>query len=131
MPSRLTSDTWGLVRRVTGIVSVLVAAVLLWAYGVLFVEGGSMEPALHAGDVLVFRRSSAGLSGGDLVVFVHRDALVVHRVVAMLTDGTIRTRGDANGSLDAEPVTPGAVRGEVVAVIPAGRWADGVVGLAD
>lgn len=131
MPSSRTRDSWGLARRTAGVASVLLAGVLLWAYGVLFVEGGSMEPALHAGDVLVFRRSSAGLCGGDLVVFEHRDALVVHRVVATLTDGTIRTQGDANRSVDAEPVTQGAVRGEVVAVVPVGCWADGVVGSAD
>lgn len=79
-----------------------------------------MEPALHAGDVIVYRRTGAVLAQGDLVVFEHRDSLVVHRVAGVLRGGALRTRGDANDVVDAEPVPASAVRGEVAFTIPAG-----------
>lgn len=80
-----------------------------------------MEPALHAGDLIVYRRTGAILTQGDLVVFEHRGTLVVHRVVGVLKDGAVRTRGDANDVVDAEPVPAAAVRGEVALTVPAGR----------
>lgn len=82
-----------------------------------------MEPALHAGDVIVYRRVGATLDQGDLVVFEHRGTLVVHRVAGVLRTGALRTRGDANDVMDAEPVPPDAIRGEVALTVPAGRVA--------
>lgn len=79
-----------------------------------------MEPALHAGDLIVYRRTGAALTQGDLVVFEHRGTLVVHRVAGVLRDGALRTRGDANDVVDAEPVPASAVRGEVALTVPAG-----------
>ena len=109
----------------------LLAVVLVaggWTHGVVFVEGGSMRPALHPGDVLLYRRIGATPAAGDLVVFDHAGALVVHRVAGVLRGGGLRTRGDANRAPDAEPVKADDVRGEVVLVVPAGRLAAGVVG---
>jgi len=104
----------------------LLAAVLMaiaCTHGVLFVEGGSMEPALVAGDLLVYRRVQVTSAPGDLVVFRHGGTLVVHRVANVLRDGSIRTAGDANETLDAASVSEDDVCGEVVAVLPAGRIA--------
>lgn len=97
-------------------------------HGVLFVEGGSMEPALVPGDLIMYRRVRVTSDPGDLVVFRHGGTLVVHRVAEVLRDGSIRTAGDANETLDAEPVGDDDVCGEVVAVLPAGRIAGGLAG---
>ena len=79
-----------------------------------------MAPAVSAGDFVVYRRVSPRLATGDLVVFERTGTLVVHRVAALLRDGGLRTRGDANRSLDALPVDAADVRGEVVLVVPTG-----------
>jgi len=97
-------------------------------HGVLFVEGGSMEPALVAGDLIVYRRIQVTPDRGDLVVFRHAGTLVVHLVAEALRGGSIRTAGDANKTLDLEPVGDDDVCGEVVAVLPAGRIAGGLAG---
>lgn len=80
-----------------------------------------MEPALYPGDLIVYRKGADTPNNGDLVVFEHRESLVVHRVAALLRDGTLKTRGDANESVDSEPVAAGDVRGEVLLILPAGR----------
>lgn len=100
-------------------------------HGILYVEGSSMEPTLVAGDLIVYRRPGGAWQRGDLVVFEHRGTLVVHRVAGLLHAGSLRTRGDANGSLDAAPVGPDEVRGKVLAVVPAGRVAAWLAGSVD
>lgn len=124
MPSKRTDERFAWLRRAAGWMAALVLVAIGWTHGVIFVEGGSMEPTLSAGDVLVYRRHQTGVETGDLVLFEHRGALVVHRVVSTLRGGRLRTRGDANDSLDVTPVEPGAITGEVVAVVPSGALAE-------
>jgi signal peptidase len=121
MPSRPTDARGSRFRSIAEAVLAVTLVALGWTHGVLYVEGGSMEPALHAGDVIVYRRVGATLDQGDLVVFEHRGTLVVHRVAGVLRTGALRTRGDANDVMDAEPVPPDAIRGEVALTVPAGR----------
>jgi hypothetical protein len=64
----------------------------------------------------------------DLVVFEHRDTLVVHRVAGLLRDGALRTRGDANDVVDPGEVAAADLRGEVVLVLPVGRVVRAVAG---
>lgn len=90
-----------------------------------------MEPALSAGDVIVYRRPGVSWQRGDLVVFEHGGTLVVHRVAGLLRGGSLRTRGDANESLDAAPVGPDDVRGKVLAVVPVGRLTAWLAGSLD
>jgi signal peptidase I len=120
MPSRHTDARFRVARRVAGFLLALVIVATGWTHGVLSVQGGSMEPALHAGDLVVYQRRSARVRAGDMVLFEHGDALVVHRVAAVLRDGRLRTYGDANRSLDVDPVEPQSVRGRIVAVVPTG-----------
>lgn len=80
-----------------------------------------MEPALFAGDVVIYRRNAPHPARGELVLFNHDGGLVVHRVAGIDREGCLRTRGDANDSLDTEPVTADDVRGIVVVVVPTGR----------
>lgn len=94
----------------------------------VYVEGASMEPALWAGDLIVYRRVGMVPDRGDLIVFEHGGTLVVHRVAGLLRDGSVRTRGDANDTLDASPVDKEDLRGEVLLVVPAGRLATGLAG---
>lgn len=83
-------------------------------HGVVIVGGESMSPALRVGDVCIYRRRvDAGV--GDIVVYRRRDgARVVHRVVTVGPRGELRTKGDASGAADREPVPASRVAGPVV-----------------
>lgn len=90
------------------------------------VSGGSMHPALHSGD-LVFVSNGARATPGDIALIQQPGhGPVLHRVVRVGSDGALRTKGDANGTLDIEPVEPASVRGVVVGLLPVGalveRW---------
>jgi signal peptidase I len=130
MPSKPADARYAVTRRVLGAILGLVVIACGWCHGVLYVEGGSMQPALDAGDVIVYRRYGAAPRAGELVVFEHRGGLVVHRVAAVMRDGRLRTRGDANSSLDGEPVDADSVRGTVALVVPSGRLVSRLVASA-
>ena len=97
----------------------------------LVVQGGSMRPALHSGDLLIVRPCSAGVRPGDVINYQPRtgSASVTHRVVRVRTEGEglrLVTKGDANRRPDEIVVRGSSVRGTVVAVLPrvgtVARW---------
>lgn len=98
-----------------GIALVLLIAAALapraFGYGSYVVTGGSMEPTIPKGAVVVTRRlDPAELEVGDIATFAIEATpatLVTHRVVAIEGAGptrAIRTRGDANGAVDTRPM---------------------------
>jgi len=129
MQSKPADARFQTLRRISGAALAAVLVACGWCYGILFIEGGSMEPAVSAGDFVVYRRVAIGPDQGDLVVFEHGGTLVVHRVAGLLRDGSIRTRGDANRFADMLPVEETAVRGEVVLVLPSGALASRLAAL--
>ncbi len=83
--------------------------------GVSVVLTGSMEPALHAGDLIVVKATDE-IYERQVVVFEDGGSLVVHRVIAF--DGeTVTTQGDANNVADA-PVAREAIKGELMFSVP-------------
>jgi len=131
MPNSSGSAWHDWLRRIAGTLLALVTLALGWSHGVLYVEGGSMQPSLYPGDLIVYRRIGHEPVRGDLVVFRHDGALVVHRVVRIASDGALTMRGDANRTSDSSPVSPDDVRGTVLAVLPAGRAAARLVAASD
>lgn len=117
--------TW--LRRIAEGILALVVVALGWSHGVLYVEGGSMQPALYPGDLIVYRRIGHEPVRGDLVVFRHDGTLVVHRVMRVRPDDSLVMRGDANADDDPSPVDGDSVRGTVIAVVPVGRAAERLV----
>ena len=86
------------------------------------VAGGSMIPALNPGDlVLVDKRAKAG-QGRIALLQSPRHGLVLHRIVSVGADGSVRTQGDANAVSDFDALPDSAVVGPVVAVVPVGAW---------
>ncbi len=76
--------------------------------------GGSMYPTIRHGDrVLIDRRCRPRV--GDLVVYIRRDALVAHRLVAMDSQ-RLYTRGDNQGSA-TEEVPHSALLGPVTRIL--------------
>ena len=106
--------------------SVLAAAAAVWAaqrYLPVYVGGGSMAPALVSGDLAIVRRGSDTVRTGDIVLVAKRGwpRGVLHRVDAVMSDGTLRLRGDANPVADRDPAPTWRVRGVVALVVPTGR----------
>jgi signal peptidase I len=87
-------------------------------YRVLSVAGGSMEPAIDRGDAIVLIRPPVRLEVGDVVTLQANDTLVTHRVVAVTADGSFKTKGDANDSVDDWTGVEVRVVGRVFLTIP-------------
>jgi signal peptidase I len=100
--------------------------VVLFAFSLLFVgiralgmasfvvTGGSMEPTIHKGSLVIDEPVSADkLKLGDIITFDHYDQTTTHRIVGVegSANGTMfSTKGDANQVADPEPLTfPGRV----------------------
>lgn len=78
------------------------------------VTGGSMEPAIHKGSlVLVQPVSPSEVKVGDVITFQQYDQTTTHRVIGVTQDArglVFKTKGDANSVADPEDKTfPGAV----------------------
>ncbi|NHC15008.1 signal peptidase I [Motilibacter deserti] len=76
---------------------------------------GSMAPAVTPGTVVVTTAPDRPLAPGQVVVFRRPgspDETVTHRVVAVLPDGSVQTKGDANAVGDG----PAVPRADVVGV---------------
>ncbi len=93
------------------------------AYVVL---SGSMEPAIHVGDLAVVAPTKPeAFMVGDVITYRtadRPDIIVTHRVVNIGLDEngqmTFQTKGDANANVDSVSVAQGAVLGRVVYAIP-------------
>jgi signal peptidase len=97
---------------------VIVAIPRLTPLDVLVVRGGSMEPTIAVGSVLVIDRASRSPVEGTITSFRQPDGSVVtHRVIAVLR-GEYITKGDANERPDLDRRAPGEVLGTAVASIP-------------
>ena len=77
--------------------------------GTFIVTGGSMEPSIHKGSlVLVQPVSPSEVSVGDVITFQQYDQTTTHRVISIGqgTEGlTFKTKGDANVVADPEDKT--------------------------
>lgn len=109
--------------------AVLIAAIaitLFVAYGlvnnawyhVLAVRGGSMEPAISAGDLIVITRPPERIEVGQVLTLQVDGAIVTHRVVEVRDDGTFVTQGDANDVRDDFSANEVRVVGEYRFSIP-------------
>jgi signal peptidase I len=98
------------------------------------VQGNSMYPNLHNGDLVLFGRAPQGVTkNGTVIVFVQGDTgvssldslvrpVVIHRIVGVViqADGTIyyRTKGDNNQFVDPALTEANHVLGVPIAVVP-------------
>ncbi|HEV2010124.1 MAG TPA: signal peptidase I [Candidatus Limnocylindria bacterium] len=100
--------------------------VVLFAFSLLFVgiralgmatfvvTGGSMEPTIHKGSLVIDEPVTADkLRLGDIITFDHYDQTTTHRIVGVEGSATgpmFSTKGDANQVTDPEPLSfPGRV----------------------
>ena len=84
---------------------------LLWltfgvCFGVMRVPDTAMEPALHAGDLILYERRPRQIRGGEVLVYEARNAVHLGRVAAQAGDVVAITPDAAlmvNGSTVLEP----------------------------
>ena len=98
------------------------AAIRLLGLGTFIVTGGSMEPSIHKGAlVLVQPVSPAEIQVGDVITFQQYDQTTTHRVIAIVESAqgrTFKTKGDANTVADPEDKTFQGAVGVVRASVP-------------
>ncbi len=117
------SDRFRTTKRLASLVALAAWGLVAVFFGATVISGGSMEPSVRPGDVVVYRRTADSVCEGDIVYFSHPSwpKGVVHRVVEVLPDGSIRTRGDANTIPDRDPVPRRRIRGVAAFVVPSGK----------
>lgn len=99
---------------------------MLWSWTSYVVRSDSMEPALSVGDVVVAKPFSAPerVPVGRVMLFtppsasVGGDEVRVHRVVENRGRGSYTTAGDANRSVDPEPVQAERFHHRAVICVP-------------
>lgn len=108
----------------------------LFGRKVLTVLSGSMEPAIHTGDVIVIKPIEAGeaIAEGDIVTFRSReksDVLITHRVIGLVSvNGSPKayvTKGDANDTKDLTAVSADQVIGRYGWRVPYFGYVSGVL----
>lgn len=87
---------------------------MLFGYGRAIVVTGSMEPAIHPGDMVILRAQD-DYETGDIVTY-RANSYITHRVIEKTENGYI-TQGDANNTPDDE-ILKSRIVGQVVLAIP-------------
>jgi signal peptidase len=95
-------------------VSLLFVGIRALGMATFVVTGGSMEPTIHKGSLVIDAPVTADkLRLGDIITFDHYDQTTTHRIVGVegtATGTMFSTKGDANQVTDPEPITfPGRV----------------------
>ena len=97
-------------------------AIRVLGLGTFIVTGGSMEPSIHKGSlVLVQPVSPSEISVGDVITFQQYDQTTTHRVISIGHSAggtTFKTKGDANVVADPEDKTFSAQVGIVRLAVP-------------
>ncbi|MEO7006712.1 MAG: hypothetical protein ABI065_06735 [Terrimesophilobacter sp.] len=90
-------------------------------YKIYVVHTGSMTPTIPSKSAVVVQEDEYHI--GEPVSFYLNGSVVTHRLVAINSDGTVDTKGDANATVDPWHVATSAIIGGVVAA-PAelGYW---------
>ena len=116
------------------IITAIIAVAIVWfAVGVFpikpfLVPSGSMVPVIDPGDVvLVVPVQTDAIKVGEIIEYrnTKENINIVHRVIAITGNASnmfFITKGDANGSPDSDPVSPQAVIGREIFVIPKIGW---------
>lgn len=110
------------VAALAGFYLSMLGTLVLWAvlplalgWQATVVLSGSMEPTVSVGDIVLAEPVDPSTVKPGLVPLavnpLNRSELYTHRVVNILPDGRLVTKGDNNGSLDPEPLKPSEIRG--------------------
>ena len=118
-----TENSFPLGWILTALASLLLAwfAVGLFPVKPSVIPTGSMVPVFNPGDiVMVIKVSPENIKLGDIIEYRTETINVVHRVIKIEKSGSFVTKGDANNTIDADPVDPRNVTGKVMFAVPEG-----------
>lgn len=121
-----------MLKKICGILSTLMIAVLAVVAAALFVPrmlgyetmsvvSGSMEPGIPVGSIVYTntKTDTADLQKGDIITYkIGEGTRVTHRIDSIEETGKFITKGDANNTVDAEPVDAAQIVGKVALSIP-------------
>ncbi|MCI9105138.1 MAG: signal peptidase I [Lachnospiraceae bacterium] len=97
-------------------VGLLIAAPMVAGYRPVVVLSGSMEPTYHVGSIIYYKEASfEQIAQGDPITFHSEEGgtLITHRVVEKSEiNREFVTKGDANKTVDPNPVSYGNVAGK-------------------
>jgi signal peptidase len=118
--------TWVVILGTTAVLTVAVLIPRVSGATPYTVLTGSMTPTYPPGTLVVVRPvDPKSIDTGDAITYQlesGKPAVVTHRVVSQGFDGrgdvVLRTQGDANESLDPDPVRAVQVKGEVWYAVP-------------
>ena len=83
-------------------------------YRLIAIGSNSMKPTYSKGDAIIYEKIDPDdLQVGDIVAFEKNNIIVTHRI-AIKEDNFIKTKGDANKSVDPYSITNRDVLGKVV-----------------
>ncbi len=100
---------------------IYIAPFLVGGSSSAIVLGGSMEPTIHVGSIVVCRRiKPEDIKVGDIIAFKTGGSTTIHRVIEKVVEGGFyfRTKGDANEDPDPWVVMPQDVIGILHFQIP-------------
>lgn len=85
-------------------------------YKPVIVLSGSMEPAIHTGDLILLHKADASqLKEGDVICYLVSGKAITHRIVEIKGEenGQVSyiTQGDANNAADQQPVAEDQIQG--------------------
>jgi signal peptidase len=93
----------------------------LLPYKIYAVQTGSMSPTIPPTSAVIVKPGVYRI--GQPISFHEDGGIITHRLMAIHSDGTIDTKGDANATIDPWHVSTKAIIGEVVASQPhLGYW---------
>ena len=101
------------------VLSLLIAAPIMFGLRPVVVLSGSMEPAMPVGSIIYYKPATfEEISSGDAITFsIGEGSLATHRVIEVHEeDKSFTTKGDANPSEDTSPVLFSNVAGRALDV---------------
>jgi signal peptidase I len=137
MSARAAHKNW---KSAVRVLNVVIGLVVLGAWFVNFapqyiggpatyaiVDGVSMEPEYHTGD-LVIAKSESSYAIGDLIVYANKTGYIIHRIVAGNSTGGWKTQGDHNTWIDGWVVKDNQILGQVhFGIGQVGTWFNWVI----
>ncbi len=97
------------------IIIVLISGI--FRYKMIAIGSNSMSPVYGRGDAVIYKKVDANdVQYGDIIVFSKEGTIVTHRIASITKNGNvilIKTKGDANNTIDSFTVNGSEVLGKV------------------
>lgn len=116
---RESENTVKLIIYFTTVVLLILVSTGQLGFRLYVISSRSMEPVLKIGDIVVACSICGDIREGDIVAYVSKIGVIVHRVVEVNREYSyLITKGDRNIDIDPDPVSMENVLGKVVYTIP-------------